>query len=263
MAERKLTVADVIREVDAIAPPGLAEAWDCAGLQAGKRAQEVRGVLAALDVTEEVVAEALRLGCDMIVAHHPILFRGTKTLCEDEPSGALAAALIRGGIALYTVHTALDRTHGGVNDELARRIGLTDVKVMEDGYVRMGNWDGGDCGALLQQVCCALCVPDATLYGNPAYPARKVGLCSGSGMDYRGSARDTDVYITGDVTHHDALDALAEGLAILDIGHRGGELAAVDVLARGLQTALSGVEYSVRVCVSAVNPYAFTSKFER
>lgn len=257
MAKEVITAGRVARWIEEFAPPELREDWDNAGFQIGRREQDVHGVLVALDVTRDVVAEAKSLGCDMIVAHHPILFRGARALPEDEPDGALIAALIRGGFALYTAHTALDRAQGGVNDEMAHRIGLKDVQSRGDGFVRIGAWGEGTLGGLAKAVREALGVPGAVLYGAEVSKVRTVALCSGSGMSYlMEHGQGADAFVTGDVTHHDALDALAKGVGVVDAGHRGGELLCVQLLARGLQKRISGVECSLQVHASEVNPYA-------
>ncbi len=252
-----LTVRDIVAMVEGIAPADLAEPWDNAGLQMGAPQAQVEGVLLALDATLQVAREAKALGCHLIIAHHPVFFHGVKSLAENTPEGAFAAEMIRAGIALYTTHTALDKAPGGLGDALAARLGILDVR--GEGFLRYGRWEGGNLGALHAHARAQLGVPGAVLYGHPGSPARSVALCSGSGMSYVGEARDVDVFITGDVTHHDALDALAMGVAVLDIGHRGGEMIAVELLERGLQNVVTGVQCPLRICLSVVDPYAIAT----
>jgi dinuclear metal center YbgI/SA1388 family protein len=121
------TVAAVCAHLDRFAPPSLAAEWDNVGLLLGDAATEVRRVLTCLTVTPAVVAEAVAEKADLIVTHHPILFRGAKRLSTATAEGRLLWPLARAGIAVYSPHTAFDNTDGGINDSLARRLGLTNV----------------------------------------------------------------------------------------------------------------------------------------
>jgi dinuclear metal center YbgI/SA1388 family protein len=121
------TVAEVMQFLEQVAPPGLAADWDNVGLLLGERTAEVRRVLTCLTVTPEVAAEAVEAGAQMIVTHHPVLFRAVKRLTADNPEGRMLLALIRGGVAVYSPHTAFDDAAGGINDGIARRLGLAEV----------------------------------------------------------------------------------------------------------------------------------------
>ncbi len=121
------TVADVSAWMDRFAPQHLAESWDNVGLLWGDPVAPCQRVMTCLTVTAESAAEAVAEGADLIVSHHPILFRGTKTLRADRSETAMLWPLARGGVAVYSPHTAFDNTRGGINDGLARRVGLIDV----------------------------------------------------------------------------------------------------------------------------------------
>ena len=121
------TVAAVCAYLDRIAPPGLAAAWDNVGMLLGDSAAPVAKVLTCLTVTPAVVAEAVAERVNLIVTHHPILFRGTKQLSTASPDGRLLWPLARAGISVYSPHTAFDDAADGINDGLAARLGLTGV----------------------------------------------------------------------------------------------------------------------------------------
>ena len=121
------TVADVSAYLDRFAPPGLAADWDNVGLLLGDPATEVKALLTCLTVTPEVVAEAVEAGANLIVTHHPVLFRPVKRLTTRTPDGRLLLPLLRAGVAVYSPHTSFDNAPGGINDSLARRLGLLDV----------------------------------------------------------------------------------------------------------------------------------------
>jgi dinuclear metal center YbgI/SA1388 family protein len=122
-----LSVAAVIDYLEEFAPSHLAAEWDNVGLLLGDRAAPVERVMTCLTVTPESAAEAVADGAQLIISHHPILFRGVKQLTSETPDGRVLLALIRGGVSVYSPHTAFDNTHGGINDALATCLQLRDV----------------------------------------------------------------------------------------------------------------------------------------
>src|SRR5262249_28127827 len=117
-------VADFLEN---FAPAKTAAEWDNVGLLLGDRGAGVERVLTCLTITPEVVAEALEAGANLIVTHHPILFRGTKRLTTGNPEGRMLLALVQAGVSVHSPHTAFDNAAGGINDALAQRLGLADV----------------------------------------------------------------------------------------------------------------------------------------
>ncbi len=128
-----LTVAAVVDFLKQFAPTQLAADWDNVGLLLGDGDAEVRRVITCLTVTPEVAAESVEAGVQLIVTHHPVLFRAVKRLTTATPEGRMLLTLIRAGVAVYSPHTAFDNTVGGINDLLARRLGLTDVRPLRRG----------------------------------------------------------------------------------------------------------------------------------
>ena len=128
-----LTVAAVIDSLERFAPPALAAEWDNVGLLLGERTAPVQRILTCLTVTPESAAEAIDAGAQLIVTHHPILFRSVKRLTDATAEGRMLLALARAGVAVYSPHTALDNTAGGINDALARLLGLGDVAPLRRG----------------------------------------------------------------------------------------------------------------------------------
>jgi dinuclear metal center YbgI/SA1388 family protein len=121
------TVAAALEFLEHWAPPGLAADWDNVGLLQGDREAEVQRIMTCLTVTAESAAEALESGVQLIVTHHPIFFRPVKRLTSATPEGRMLLALIRGGVAVYSPHTAFDNTSGGINEILAGRLRLRDL----------------------------------------------------------------------------------------------------------------------------------------
>lgn len=122
-----LTVNTILEYLGRLAPLALAAEWDNVGLLVGDRDSAVRRVLTCLTITPPVVAEAIESSVQLIVTHHPVLFRGVKRLTTTTPEGRMLLELVRAGIAVYSPHTAYDNALGGINDELARRLGLTKI----------------------------------------------------------------------------------------------------------------------------------------
>ncbi len=121
------TVATVLDYLDPFAPANLAAEWDNVGLLLGEFSASVERVMTCLTVTPESAAEAIEARVNLIVTHHPILFRGIKRLTDATPDGRMLLSLVRAGVAVYSPHTAFDNTRGGINDLLTKRLELVEV----------------------------------------------------------------------------------------------------------------------------------------
>ena len=131
-----MKVKDIVKTLEAFSPTSLKEDWDNVGLQLGHPEDSVKQVLLALTPSEQVIDEAIAKGADMIITHHPFIFRGVKTLRADTAIGKMSRQCIKNDIALYCAHTNLDIAAGGVNDVLAKRLGLVDVQGLEKTTVK-------------------------------------------------------------------------------------------------------------------------------
>ena len=228
-------VGDILERLEMLMPLDLAEDYDNVGLLAGSREREVSAVMCALDLNAYVIAEAEAHGAQLIVTHHPILFRGRKNLCEDDPEGRLLARLVRSGVSLIAMHTNYDNARDGVNDALAARLGLRDVTVLENG-MRMGEIDGMNLDALAGHV--QECLGGVVRrYGSTDMPVKRVAVMGGSGGSYAPIAigAGADVFITGEIGYHSALDAWDMKMGVLEAGHAATELPAVHHLAGKLR----------------------------
>lgn len=244
------TVGQVLALVDGIAPFELAEPWDNVGLLAGSPDAPVEKVLCALDLRMEVLGEAQRAGAQLIVTHHPILFRGRKNLCETDGEGRLLCALVRSGIAMIAAHTNYDNASPGVNDALAAALGLEQVEVLEGG-MRVGMPKQTDFGSLCDFAAATLHAP-VRRYGDPERRVRRVAVLGGAGEDYARIALDAgaDAYLTGEMAYHKALDAVDNGLCVIEAGHAATEHPAIARLSTALQIAADAVQYDICVLQS-------------
>ena len=125
---------EIIKELERFAPTYLAESWDNVGLMVGDKEQEVHKVLCALDLNEAVLEEAVKEDASVIITHHPFLFKPMKCLDLSEPQGKMIGALIEKRISVYAMHTNYDVTWGGLNDVLAKGLGLEDIRLLSATY---------------------------------------------------------------------------------------------------------------------------------
>ena len=241
------TVGQVLELVNDIAPFELAEPWDNVGLLAGNPESRVARVLCALDLRMDVLNEAVRRDCQLIVTHHPILFRGRKNLCETDAEGRLLCALARSGVAMIAAHTNFDNASPGVNDALAAALGLENVVPLENG-MRLGALKQTDFGTFCKNAEAALRGP-VRCYGDAARVIGRVAVLGGAGEDYATAAlaAGADAYVTGEMAYHKALDAVDNGLCVVEAGHAATEHPAISLLCRGLQNAADAVQYDICV----------------
>ena len=231
---------EVMDVMERIAPKRLAEDWDNPGLLVGSPDDEIRRILVCLDVREETAERAQAEGFQMIVAHHPVIFKGVKKLRTDLPDGRLLGRLLRAGVSVFAAHTNLDCAEGGVNDVLAARIGLDPATVAPLGTAETISESLGRVGklpapmkakAFAEQVKEGLGASSVRFVSGGNHPVRKVGLCSGSGAEFieRAAFMGCDAFVTGDVRYHDAQRAAALGIHVIDAGHFATEQPVVEI----------------------------------
>ena len=249
------TVGEILELVDSVAPFELAEPWDNTGLLAGRPDDRTEAVLCALDLRTGVIEEALERDCGLIVTHHPILFRGRKNLCETDGEGRLLCALIRSRLSMIAAHTNYDNACPGVNDALAGALGLADVRSLESG-ARIGGLRMRPLGSFADDVAAALGGAVRT-YGPPERPVKTVAVLGGSGGDYVDIAirSGADVYVTGEISHHKALEALDAGLCVIEAGHAATERPAVPLLVQRLKQAADERHVNVSFIASVADVF--------
>lgn len=230
---RMITVSELIQWIDAYAPFRLAAQWDHCGLQVGSPAAEVSRVLVALDVSSRTLDEAIRLECQCVVTHHPLIFRPMQAVREDQYPGALVARAIRSCVSLIAAHTNLDIAREGTNDKLCALMGLVSLSPLDPEGVREG--DSGQLGlgrvgelpeslslaALARELQRVLGDSKVRVVGSPERPIRRVAVCTGSGGSLLevALASGVDAFVTGDLKYHEAQRAQEENLSLIDVGH--------------------------------------------
>ena len=224
------TVADILSFLDTLAPPAMKMDWDNVGLLCGNRNTPVEKVLVALDPFEDVCREAERWGAQLIVTHHPLIFDPLKNITDETSVGRCVRLLCRSGISAVNAHTNLDCAPGGVNDCLARTLGLTDVQVItpmgtddhgrEWGLLRDGFVPEQPLEAFLTTVKTRLGC-EGLRYVSGGKPVCRVAVGGGACADgiFEAAAAGCDTLVTADVKYNRFWDARELGISLIDAGH--------------------------------------------
>ena len=234
----------VLDALEQYAPLPLQDSFDNAGLQIGLTVErEVTGALLCLDVTEAVIDEAERMGCNLIVAHHPLLFHGLKSITGKSYVERCVIKAIQKGIGIYAAHTNLDNAEGGVNYRIAEKIGLTNLSFLETkpaatpaGAGIVGELaeaeDERDFLERLKGLFGIQCIRHNRLNGRKI---RRVALCGGAGgfLLSQAIAQGADAFLTGEMRYHDYFGHEDE-LLIAEMGHYESEQYTVDIFAEVL-----------------------------
>ncbi|MCD8309664.1 MAG: Nif3-like dinuclear metal center hexameric protein [Prevotellaceae bacterium] len=226
-----MKVKDVIGALERFAPLPLQDSFDNAGLQVGLPEAEVTGALLCLDVTEEVMEEAVTGGYNLVISHHPLIFKGCKSITGKDVVERCILMAIKHNVAVYSAHTNLDNAPGGVNFKIAGKIGLENVHVLEP---KEGPWNGeageGVIGELvheetepaflrrIKETFNAGCVRHSRLTGRKI---KRVALCGGASAYLVPIAvkSKADVFLTGEVKYHEYFNVEGTGMLLAEIGH--------------------------------------------
>ena len=241
------TVNDILHFVEGLAPRYMKEEWDNVGLLCGRRDRQVKRILVALDPFRNVIAEAIERQADLIVTHHPLIFRQPlMAVNEDTETGRCVLTLAEHGIAAINAHTNLDLAPGGVNDVLAEKLGLEGVAVLNPegtdeagrpyGLLRRGTVREQPLEQFLAGVKEGLGC-DGLRYVNSGKPVRSVAVGGGSCADgmYEVAAAGCDTFVTADVKYNQFRTAFELGLNLIDAGHFHTENPTMPLLAEKLQ----------------------------
>ncbi|MCI5801111.1 MAG: Nif3-like dinuclear metal center hexameric protein [Oscillospiraceae bacterium] len=240
-----ICIGDIQTYIGELAPFETAESWDNSGLLVGSPELPVTRVLTALDAAPAVIARAAELGAELIVTHHPLIFHPLRSV----PCGSPVWEAVRAGVSVLSAHTNLDAAPGGVNDALARALGLSELSPLP------GEKALGRIGSLKEPMAperFAAYVKEKLSCGGLRYvpgrrPVRRVGLCSGAGGGFlaAAAAAGADAFVTGDVKHDQLLTARALGVTLVDAGHFATERVMVPELARRLKERFPGLRVEV------------------
>jgi dinuclear metal center YbgI/SA1388 family protein len=255
-------VADVIQVIEKLAPVDLASSWDNVGLQVGTRAWPVQTIWVALDPIPEVVSNACEANVDMLVTHHPLIFKPLTAVDVATPEGAIIQLAIQHRMAIYAAHTNLDTVNDGINDMLALEIGLKNIAPLaaslKDGlqdFLRVGFLsEETTLMSFARNIKEILGVDSVRIAGNTDLKIKKAAVCCGSGSSLLSAffISEADVFVSGDLKYHDARAIEGAGKGLVDIGHFASEHVMVEAFSKRLGQGLMDEGRSVRV-----EPYRF------
>ncbi len=261
MKDKRLTVRDIASVIEKIAPRELQETWDNSGFQIEFGDTSADRVLTCLELNMDILREAQALSCSMIVTHHPLIFSGIRKINSGDAEGDMIIELIKSGISVYSCHTPFDKAKGGNNDMLARAIGLVSLKNLAGENVeepekmmeRNSMFDIGRIGKFrnavsvseaAEMLCENLDIDRHKIRwtGNPGRTVKTVGICTGAGIEFAEAAasKGCELFITGDIKHHEAQKAETMGIAVIDAGHYGTEKSFGENMRSLLQKHLGG-----------------------
>ncbi len=253
-----MRMQEIYEIIDRLAPFDTQEDFDNAGFLIGDPNREVTGIHVALDASMRVLDEAEANGANLLITHHPLFFHPRKNLLEDDCEGRVVTRMIRGRMGLIAAHTNWDKAPGGINDVLARLCGIPDF--IGEGYWRAGPLET-PCSipALIRRLSVSLNTVIRPMGPLSAWSeVDTLGVSGGAGCDYWKDAwrENAQVFVTGEVKHHVALEAADAGVVLLEAGHFATEEPGIFALADTLQNELNGVQSPLRITRSACGAYA-------
>lgn len=246
----------VIEILEQHSPTGYACDWDNVGLLVGSTDKEIKKIYIALDATDEAIEEAIAAGADMLLTHHPMIFKGMKRITEEDFIGRRVIRLIKEDMVYYAMHTNFDVK--GMADLAAEYLHLTDTKVLEvtcesengtEGIGRYGKLERemtiGECCELVKEV---FTLENVKVFGNLNTRVSTAAISPGSGKSVISNAlrAGVDVLITGDIDHHEGIDAVAQQMAVIDAGHYGVEHIFIPYMEQYLKETAPELEIAVQ-----------------
>ncbi len=258
-------ISEIVGFLKTFAPITLAEDWDNVGLLIGDEDSQVSAAMTCLTLTPDVAAEAIDGSAQLVISHHPLLFRPVQRLTADTPDGRMLLDLIAAGVAVYSPHTGYDSAVRGINQQLADLLELTEVTPLRppasasdetsqsNSKSDSGSLGSGRCGNLPEPTTLAefnefvkqrLRIQNLQFVGDANAEIRRVGLACGSAAEFLrdAAALDCEVLLTGEARFHACLEAQALGVAMVLPGHYATERPAMERLARIIATQLPNVK---------------------
>lgn len=253
-----MKLGKIIDELEKIAPPNTALSFDNVGLLVGDNKKEIKNILIALDLTKDVLEEAISNDADLIITHHPLIFNPLKKINNDDPIGNLVMGLIKNDIALFASHTNLDKSIDGTNILLANKLGLSNSAFIDDeSLICVVGELKTTTNALIEKIKEVLFLDYVRFVGDDKKQIQKVAVSTGSGDSYNlfstCKKNGVDTLITGDLTYHTMMYAKDIGLNVIDATHFGTE----NIIATHLKNILANKLENVTVKASTTSENVF------
>lgn len=236
---------EIMDIIESVYPKDAALSFDNVGLQAGRQNKEVKKVYLALDATEKVIADSIQKETDMLITHHPLIFSPLKAVTDESFVSRRILTMIQNDMCYYAMHTNYDVL--GMAALSGEKLGLMSAEVLDQTMAAGDAAEGiGRIGELEKtkslQECCEfvkkrLNLEHVKVYGDLSYEVKRLAVSPGSGKSAVVPAlrKGADVLVTGDIGHHDGLDALEQGLCVIDAGHYGTEYMFIEDMKQFLQ----------------------------
>ena len=246
----------VIEILEKQSPKSYACDWDNVGLLVGREDKEIQKIYIALDATDEAIEEAIANGADMLLTHHPMIFKGMKRVTQEDFIGRRIIRLIQNDMVYYAMHTNFDVM--GMADLAADYLGISDTRVLEITSVSETGEEGiGRYGSLKKEMtvreCCeevkqAFSLENVKVFGDLERKVKTAAISPGSGRSVISNALQAgvDVLITGDIDHHEGIDAVAQKLTVIDAGHYGVEHIFIPYMEQYLKREAKELEIAVQ-----------------
>lgn len=246
----------VIEILEKQSPKSYACDWDNVGLLVGREDKEIQKIYIALDATDEAIEEAIANGADMLLTHHPMIFKGMKRVTQEDFIGRRIIRLIQNDMVYYAMHTNFDVM--GMADLAADYLGISDTRVLEITSVSETGEEGiGRYGSLKKEMtvreCCeevkqAFSLENVKVFGDLERKVKTAAILPGSGRSVISNALQAgvDVLITGDIDHHEGIDAVAQNMTVIDAGHYGVEHIFIPYMEQYLKREAKELEIAVQ-----------------
>lgn len=243
-----MILSEIIKIIENEYPKNLAYEWDNVGLLAGNKNNDIKTVLVTLDITPEVVKEAIDCGAELILSHHPLIFSGIKNFREGNSKTDMYINLIRNKISVYSAHTNMDTAPNGINQKLAELFSFKNIKPLdaETGLGRIGDVEPKSFREFIEEVSKKLSTP-VRFSGNSEKIIKRAAVGSGACAELIPNAiKDgADIFITADIKYHNAIDAVSDGLFLIDAGHYPTEIIVMDMFSKLLKNTDLKIKKSV------------------
>lgn len=255
---------DIINIMEEYANSSLAEDWDNVGLMLGDENQNINKILVALDIDDKIIDEAIEKKCDMIITHHPFIFKGVKSIKASDTLGSRIIKLIKNNICVFSAHTNLDITVNGTNDTFAKLLNLQKIGNLFEkdnssvGLGRVGELEQSiPFSELIEKVKKVLNLNNLVVSGELDKLVKKVGICTGAGGDIdfmlQAISKGCNVYITGDIKYHNSQVANDLGLYLIDATHYASEAIIIPVICNYINSCARKLNMQVECIASTID----------
>lgn len=237
-----MKICDLLQEINNFASFDLCAEWDNSGLIVGDYDSEINNIAVCLDAVPEAVIKASELNCNLLITHHPLIFRGIKQINYNNWLGQAIKDAVKRDINIIALHTNFDRSESGVNRILANKIGLESCESLSDYGIKGNLREKMSLKSFLEFVKVSWNLTHIDYYFENQRDIKRVALCGGSGAEFWEFARDCDIYITCDMKYHELIDAVKSGLVMALCNHGEMERASLLELAKKLNAILLDIK---------------------